>query len=687
MRPSTALLLLSGLSVSGFFACAKPQPTTTEIKYPKMVLSETALDFGETDIGLTLDRTFQISNEGEMPMGIGTIDMGPGMEGNFTVTYDVERMECPEGSGDTGATADAKDTAPPEDTGNQGGQDSGADPVPTGVLFVLNPGCHIPITTHFTPIDLGDIYGSVVVTAVQAEPTKEQTDKNLLPDYLRDPTHWEQQVYLHGMTQTEQGLIVVRPRAVDFGYVNVSESASSTRQIGIANVGTGSAVITGVELSSTCDPAFDITYAPSPGRTLQGGETTLVEVTFTPLDTDAAYCEVLVYTDDVNNPEIDVSLRGNSGSDPENQPPQVVVRSPDPGYRFNGVGNLRVELNLFDVNQPADTLICKIKSAVLLHVSVATCTPGDASGHVFVDIPGENLEPGVDTLLVTVTDASETTAYASTSVVVASSFPDGDDDGDGFDEASTPPDCDDTDRNTYPEAAEVNDLADNNCNGLIDEDTDGYDDDGDAFTEQEGDCNDFNSQAYPGAPERGDGVDNDCDGLVDEGTSLYDDDGDGYAEVNNDCDDRDPLVSPAAVELCDGIDNDCDGVRDAADGCASTNSPPIVIGKVNPSQNACLSGERLSLGINVVDPDGQPLTYSWSDDAGTGTLNFDNPTAETVNWTCPEVSEDSLGRKYNVYVVAYDPDNNQVWQFTQISVYPADYELYEPYIEVTQATE
>ena len=75
--------------------------------------------------------------------------------------------------------------------------------------------------------------------------------------------------------------------------------------------------------------------------------------------------------------------------------------------------------------------------------------------------------------------------------------------------------------------------------------------------------------AYPNAQELANGIDDNCDGRIDEGTVVYDDDGDGYCEtppcVNTtrqqpDCNDEQFTVNPAATEVCgDGLDNDCDG--------------------------------------------------------------------------------------------------------------------------------
>ena len=198
---------------------------------------------------------------------------------------------------------------------------------------------------------------------------------------------------------------------------------------------------------------------------------------------------------------------------------------------------------------------------------------------------------------------------------------DGDGHGSPFDQTEScdaPPgyvasggDCDDQEAAVNPDAAEVCDEVDNDCNGLVDDapgaQTWYYDGDGDGYgncnssllactppagwvevpTAADCDCNDGYLGANPGMLEVCDGTfDEDCDGQVDEagavGESTWytDADGDGWGDparpvqacegtglvVNGgDCDDGRAAVNPAAQESCDGLDNDCDGATDEAD--------------------------------------------------------------------------------------------------------------------------
>ncbi len=161
-------------------------------------------------------------------------------------------------------------------------------------------------------------------------------------------------------------------------------------------------------------------------------------------------------------------------------------------------------------------------------------------------------------------------------------------------------DCNDNNAAINPNAVELCNNLDDDCDGNIDEGltfiTYYADVDGDTFgdpassvsacTPPSGyvtnnlDCNDGNPAINPLAIEVCDGVDNNCNGTADEGllsTYYADGDGDGYgagaailactqpantSTTDNDCDDNNNAVNPGALEVCNGIDDDCDGTAD-----------------------------------------------------------------------------------------------------------------------------
>jgi len=145
-------------------------------------------------------------------------------------------------------------------------------------------------------------------------------------------------------------------------------------------------------------------------------------------------------------------------------------------------------------------------------------------------------------------------------------------------------DCDDSASGVNPDAEEICNAIDDDCDGFIDAsatdadlwyfdgDSDGYGVDGvttlacerpDGYAAYSGDCDDTDAAYNPGADESDctDPNDYNCDGSV----AFADSDGDGFAACE-DCDDSDAAINPDAVEVCDGpaggVDNNCDGVID-----------------------------------------------------------------------------------------------------------------------------
>lgn len=192
-------------------------------------------------------------------------------------------------------------------------------------------------------------------------------------------------------------------------------------------------------------------------------------------------------------------------------------------------------------------------------------------------------------------------------------------DGDGFGDVESPGyacepgaglvdddnDCDDLDPDVHPDAEELCNEVDDDCDDnvdfgavdrgtyFLDTNSDGYGVDTSTvlacslpsgYAATAGDCNDSALATNPGAAETCGGADENCDGSVDEPTAAdatvwyADADGDtfgepatsqaactqpsGYVLDNTDCDDSSSAVSPVDPEVCGGSDENCDGATD-----------------------------------------------------------------------------------------------------------------------------
>jgi len=197
----------------------------------------------------------------------------------------------------------------------------------------------------------------------------------------------------------------------------------------------------------------------------------------------------------------------------------------DGAFRFQGAPDL--PSTLF----PGDTMA--------LGLAFKTNEPGDYSGEIAVTYGQANKDDEGVVLTVGVT---------ATAIGMGA-----DEDGDGWPVDGG--DCDDTDPEVHPEADELCNGHDDDCDGAVPEDE--VDGDGDGVMVCDNDCDDEDPAVHPGADEGCDGIDTDCDGVIED---EMDDDGDGHTVCEGDCDDANADVHPGADEGCDGIDTNCDGL-------------------------------------------------------------------------------------------------------------------------------
>lgn len=191
-------------------------------------------------------------------------------------------------------------------------------------------------------------------------------------------------------------------------------------------------------------------------------------------------------------------------------------------------------------------------------------------------------------------------------------------------------DCNDADASIHPDAEEICDGIDQDCDGVVDNgadatawytdgDADGYGDDATEVYDcaqppgtvpVPGDCDDTDPAYNPSADESdcSDPNDYNCDGSV----GFVDTDGDGFAACAE-CDDGDPAINPSAVEVCNGGDDDCDGLADDADDSVDTSTGIVVyadvdgdgFGDVLSPANVCEAGAGWVTDATDCD-DGRP---------------------------------------------------------------------------------
>jgi len=361
------------------------------------------------------------------------------------------------------------------------------------------------------------------------------------------------------------------PESLDFGQVVVDQQAVTS--LSISNSGDAVATLTQPTMADGSSVSFSVEARPWPFD-LASGASLALQVSYSPTEVGEDAASLVFSRDGSDGPEqlLQVALAGTG--------------APVPGADADGDGYISDEEGGDDCDDsdpavnPGAVEICDDQVDNNCDGDTDVGPDADADGHdVCTDCDDDDINtyPGATELCDEIDNNCDD--LVDNDVQFVDWYPDSDGDGygdpagttvsdcaavDGY--ASASDDCDDSDNTVHPNADELCNGSDADCDSLLPENE--TDDDGDGYVECSwigtdtgiaggDDCDDGDATSNPGATEVCDGADNDCDSDIP--ANEVDGDNDGEISCAGDCDDTDNTIYSTAPELCDAIDSDCDG--------------------------------------------------------------------------------------------------------------------------------
>ncbi len=265
---------------------------------------------------------------------------------------------------------------------------------------------------------------------------------------------------------------------------------------------------------------------------------------------------------------------------------------------------------------------------------------------------------------------------------------------------STAGDCDDGRASVNPDATEVCNGRDDNCDDRVDENPPEWalDDDGDGYGDpdvtvavcdrpsadyvrDQTDCDDSRDSVFPGGEELCNDRDDNCDGLTDNDAAdvvpwYEDSDADLYGNADarvfacdaptaeyvsdaGDCDDTRDSVRPGAPELCNGRDDNCDGTIDEeaptwfldSDGDGYGNADSSVVACEPPTSRYVSDATDCNDNAIAINPGADEVCNGLDDDCNTA---VDDDASDVVAWY-PDADGDDYGNENAQTMACFAP--------------------------------
>ena len=245
----------------------------------------------------------------------------------------------------------------------------------------IPPGGSLPIAVVYTPVDLANDYGEITITSDDPdEPT-------VVVPLTGDPTPVPD--------------IEVIPTVLQFGQVQVGQSTALTASIG--NVGIADLELGALTVNGTSE--FSVSIDPS-GQVLVPGATTVVEVTYAPVDAGA-----------------DSALLEIPSNDPDENPVHVTLSGAEDPVPDIDVDPLHVDFGTVDIGQGTlETVTVSNVGGATLTVSSVSLSGSNDFGWSSANLPGTVAPGGSRTIIVSYSPGDEVADTGTLSI--ASDDPD-----------------------------------------------------------------------------------------------------------------------------------------------------------------------------------------------------------------------------------------------------------------------